>query len=399
MIKQHNIQRHTIDEEAVIDSLAHRNAPRRRKYDLETAPRPPKDWRPKATEGTKKSTESATNKGDTNNSKPRFRKNVYIPGLDLSLNAPYWLSSAGMKVAQATGNMLNTIIGAPLGLLYEGSHDAELPLTWKAYKSIGKDEYKKSDYDDTDESMPQNTYLMSREGQRKAMENKGYVYKGNSDEDYRKTFVTNRARHLALVKGYNPPVYQTQPDEVHEETWTLIPRNYKGDTYFYRKAGFGNDVMFSNKKAEIHHGGDFPLHLETDASGQLYIQGDDVNDYQNVLGFDVLNPAGRPTIITTGPRALSEKGRQIVLGQHNNELNKYNVEFNGKESPLVAYLKDPSHNLVMMNEYYPRVGYSTNETVVTPHGNYTKPKQWNHSRMRLGGRNTILEHSRKLNRY
>jgi len=36
MTKQHNIQRHTIDEEAVIDSLAHRNAPRRRKWDLET---------------------------------------------------------------------------------------------------------------------------------------------------------------------------------------------------------------------------------------------------------------------------------------------------------------------------------------------------------------------------
>jgi len=36
MTKQHNIQRHTIDEEAVIDSLAHRKAPRRRKWDLET---------------------------------------------------------------------------------------------------------------------------------------------------------------------------------------------------------------------------------------------------------------------------------------------------------------------------------------------------------------------------
>jgi len=36
MIKQEHTQRHTIDEEAVIDSLAHRKHPRRRKWDLET---------------------------------------------------------------------------------------------------------------------------------------------------------------------------------------------------------------------------------------------------------------------------------------------------------------------------------------------------------------------------
>lgn len=33
--------------------------------------------------------------------------------------------------------------------------------------------------------------------------------------------------------------------------------------------------------------------------------------------------------------------------------------------------------------------------MVTNKGNYTKPKQWNRSHMRLGGRNTLLEHSNK----
>lgn len=335
--------------------------------------------RAKAGWGTK--TKSEDDKETKANSHPRFRKNVYVPGLDGGLNLPYWSSSATMKIAQIAGNLYRTIIGIPVGAAYEAASDITYPAFRNIHKSKGEDEYKKNDYDDTEESMSQNAYLMTREGQRKAMEQKGYVYKGNSDENFDKTFVGKQARHDSLVKGYTIDTYQTQPDEVKEETWPLIPRNDKR-SFFYRSPGWGHDILFANKKAELPHAGTYPLHFEVDSSGHLYIQGDDVNDYQTAFGFNVLNNLGRPHVVTTGPRALSLSGRHLVLGEYDDanskdEQQKYNIDFRGKESPLVSYLKDPNNNLVLMDAYTPRVGYALPELVVRPNGkNYFMAKKW-----------------------
>jgi len=389
MIKQEHTQRHTIDEEAVIDSLAHRNAPRRRKWDLETVSeiwnRPkyagggndtvPLLERPKAEEGTK---------ATTTNSKPRFRKNVEIPGLSM----PNWndLDLTNFKERDYPDwKSAYTMYNYSMGHYFPKATDSD--------KSEFKKRFTPNTYDDSKQGMAQNTFLMNREAQRKAMENKGYVYKGNSDEEYDKTFVTDRAKKLSKYKGYNIPVYQTQPDEVHEETWSLIPKDYKGKSFFNLIDDRSDMPFYENPDAAIRNGGTYPAHFRTDSKGRIYLQADDVNDYDTgVPGFrNVLNQMGHPMIVTTGPRRISTYGMDYLLG---NMHKPYGIDFRGKESPLVAYLKDPSHNLVLMSERYPRVGYSTNETVVTTHGNYTKPKQWNHSRMRLGGRNTILEHSK-----
>jgi len=309
-------------------------------------------------------------KAATTNSKPRFRKYVETPGLQLGLPA----------------NLSDSLMS---GIRFESLASG---VTDKALSKDSNKDFAKSSYDDSEEGMSQNSYLMSRAGYADAMRNKGYVYLGNTDDVYDKTYVAKAAKDMSKRKGYNIDVWQTQPDDkTIGETFDLIPRDYHGNSFFYANNNDVSKLFINDNKAGLPHAANHPISFKTNPSGEVFIQADDLNDYGGKGDYNfeglfgrLLDKVGNPHVVTTGPRRLSGVGTGNILSEENPK-GKHTLDFRGKESPLVAYLKDPSHNLVLMQDYYPRVGYSTNETVVTPHGNYTKPKQWNHSRMRLGG--------------
>lgn len=135
----------------------------------------------------------------------------------------------------------------------------------------------------------QDTYLLPRKLQEKEFLRRGYI-KGK-DKDYG---LVKRA-----VGDRDLPVYQRNPDAITRDNLTVI-----GNIH-------GWDPWYGSTDTALEHPGSYPTAVYTDAEGNFFQKGWDLNDYGgktgSTIGFlsDIVDRIGSPTVVTTGYQPVS----------------------------------------------------------------------------------------------
>ena len=203
--------------------------------------------------------------------------------------------------------------------------------------------YSKSNYDDIEAGVPQATYLMDRDTQRKVFLRKGYLEGKEGDYGIVKRAVGNR----------DIPVYQTEPDDIDRSQ--LIPIGNVKNLILKNANDSREDILRRNLKHAGNYSG--TIYLGTD--GNLYGKNWDLNDYGpdvNGKGGDAgfmdfatrtLDSIGSPTVINTGFKRLdnvdwmidNDKPRYLDLEQRKKYYPKYAEEW-FEQHPEIQYLPE-----------------------------------------------------------
>jgi len=157
-----------------------------------------------------------------------------------------------------------------------------------------------SDHDDTAESMAQATYLMDRDGQRRAFLNKGYMV--GTPQDY--GLVRNAAEAMGKRRNELVPVYQTRPDDAEREQLVHLGNILADD---------GDETSFADRKRRLVNAETRPTAYYLDTEGNPYAKSWDMNDYGlynrqpdrwdyglKNYGAALLDGIGSPVVVTTG---------------------------------------------------------------------------------------------------
>lgn len=203
--------------------------------------------------------------------------------------------------------------------------------------------YRKSNYDDVEDGVPQATYLMDRDTQRKVFLRKGYLEGKKGDYGIVKRAV-----------GYRDiPVYQTEPDDIDRSQ--LIPIGNVKNLILKNANDSGEDIL----KRNLKHAGTYSGTIYLGTDGNLYGKNWDLNDYgpdANGKGGDVgfmdfatrtLDSVGSPTVITTGFKRLDNvdwmiddnKPIYLDLEQRKKYFPKYAEEW-FEQHPEIQYLPE-----------------------------------------------------------
>ena len=176
-----------------------------------------------------------------------------------------------------------------------------------------------------DGGVPQRTYLLGREEQRKEFLNAGYIEGKEGDYGLVRKAVGDR----------NIPIYQREPDAAKRED--LVP--------------IGNiDSMYYPKKGKLIHAGHYPTALYYNyQDNKLYQKAWDLNDYGGntgyakkynflqKLGVNILDKIGSPTVVTSGFQEIPED----VFYYNQNELFPYLKNFYKSKGLEYDFLVDP----------------------------------------------------------
>lgn len=138
------------------------------------------------------------------------------------------------------------------------------------------------------DGVPQDTYLLPRNIQRKQFLKKGYIEGNKGDYGLVRKAVGNRSI----------PIYQKNPDAISRDKLIVL-----GNTY---------SPMFDTKH-RLEHPGNAPTAVYTDGHGKYYQKQWDLNDYGGDGGSTagiagkLLDFVGSPTVVTTGFQEINDK--------------------------------------------------------------------------------------------
>lgn len=196
----------------------------------------------------------------------------------------------------------------------------KLATTNHYYEMPTKDEIKNNKYD---WNVAQNTYLMSKEDQKQAFLNSGYIEGTPGDYGLVRSAVGNR-----II-----PIYQKNKDSISRDSLIHLGNTMAAEDFLQFD---NNDNLLT-----LDHAGDYPIAVYHDNHGKLYFKGWDLNDYgldangnkgatyegiYNELS-NFVDKIGNPTVLTTGYQPYVQNAwhiNKVIESVYNSNPEAYN---------------------------------------------------------------------------